>query len=121
MVAFHDVLLESTAGRFAIVSSVAASHPTATAAAYAAAKAAGEAWTLAMADSFATVRPDRTDGPAAVILLVGPEGGLARAEVAQAEARGFVAVGLGPRILRVETAAIVAVALAQAAGGGLGR
>ena len=70
MVAFHDVLLESPAGRFAIVSSVAASHPTATAAAYAAAKTAGEAWTLAMADSFATVRPDRTDGPAAVILII---------------------------------------------------
>ena len=34
-------------------------------------------------------------------------------------AAGFAAVGLGPRILRVETAAIVAVALVQAAAGGL--
>ena len=33
--------------------------------------------------------------------------------------QGFVPVGLGPRILRVETAAIVAIALVQAAAGGL--
>ena len=33
---------------------------------------------------------------------------------------GFVAVGLGPRILRAETAAIVAVALVQQAYGALG-
>jgi 16S rRNA (uracil1498-N3)-methyltransferase len=54
-----------------------------------------------------------------VILLVGPEGGLAEAEVAAARDAGFQVVGLGPRILRVETAAVVAVALAQAATGGL--
>ena len=52
-------------------------------------------------------------------LLVGPEGGFAAEEIAVAAAAGFVAVGLGPRILRVETAAIVAVALVQAAAGGL--
>jgi 16S rRNA (uracil1498-N3)-methyltransferase len=60
------------------------------------------------------------DGPAqAVTLLVGPEGGLAVAEVVEARTHGFVPVGLGPRILRVETAAIVALALVQAAAGGL--
>jgi 16S rRNA U1498 N3-methylase RsmE len=32
---------------------------------------------------------------------------------------GFVPVSVGPRILRAETAAMVAVALAQAAAGGL--
>jgi 16S rRNA U1498 N3-methylase RsmE len=37
-----------------------------------------------------------------------------------ARAAGFVPVGLGPRILRVETAAIVAVALAQESIGALG-
>jgi 16S rRNA (uracil1498-N3)-methyltransferase len=57
--------------------------------------------------------------PAPTALLVGPEGGLADDEVAAADAAGFVAVGLGPRILRAETAAIVAVALVQAAAGGL--
>jgi 16S rRNA (uracil1498-N3)-methyltransferase len=52
-------------------------------------------------------------------LLVGTEGGLAPGEVDEARAAGFTPVSLGPRTLRVETAAIVAVALAQAAAGGL--
>lgn len=52
-------------------------------------------------------------------LFVGPEGGLSANEISAAQAVGFVAVTLGPRILRTETAAIVAVALAQAATGGL--
>jgi 16S rRNA (uracil1498-N3)-methyltransferase len=52
-------------------------------------------------------------------LLVGPEGGFAPQEIALAAAAGFVPVSLGPRILRVETAAIVSVALVQAAAGGL--
>src|SRR6266700_3563747 len=49
----------------------------------------------------------------AVTLLVGPEGGFTDAEVALAQSSGFQVAGLGPRILRVETAAVVAVALAQ--------
>jgi len=57
--------------------------------------------------------------PRVVALLVGPEGGFTDDEVAAAEAAGFQVAGLGTRILRVETAAIVAVALAQAAAGGL--
>ena len=51
--------------------------------------------------------------PTAVELLVGPEGGLAREEVDAARERGFVAVGLGPRILRCETAGPAAVAILQ--------
>jgi 16S rRNA (uracil1498-N3)-methyltransferase len=54
-----------------------------------------------------------------VALLVGPEGGWTAEEVEAARRAGFVPVGLGPRVLRVETAAIVAVALVQAAAGGL--
>jgi 16S rRNA (uracil1498-N3)-methyltransferase len=58
-------------------------------------------------------------GPRHVALLVGSEGGFAAAEVEACRRAGFQPVGLGPRILRTETAAIVAVALAQAAAGGL--
>jgi 16S rRNA (uracil1498-N3)-methyltransferase len=67
-------------------------------------------------------RPLRAALPAvarATTLLVGPEGGFSAAEIAVAEAAGFTAVGLGRRILRVETAAVVAVALLQFAAGGL--
>jgi 16S rRNA (uracil1498-N3)-methyltransferase len=58
-------------------------------------------------------------GPGPVTLLVGPEGGFAAPEVDNARAHGFVSVSIGPRILRVETAALVAVALTQAALGAL--
>ena len=47
---------------------------------------------------------------AGVVVAVGPEGGFCPAEVAAAEAAGWVRVGLGPRVLRVETAAVVAAA-----------
>jgi 16S rRNA (uracil1498-N3)-methyltransferase len=57
--------------------------------------------------------------PVAVTLLVGPEGGFAEEEIAAAAHAGFEIVGLGPRILRVETAAVVAVALVQFASGAL--
>jgi NAD(P)-dependent dehydrogenase (short-subunit alcohol dehydrogenase family) len=51
--AFHDALVSSPAGRFALVSAKQAQAPSNTNAAYAAAKAAAEAWTLALADGFA--------------------------------------------------------------------
>jgi 16S rRNA (uracil1498-N3)-methyltransferase len=60
----------------------------------------------------------RGDEPA-IALLVGAEGGFSMEEAAAAAAAGFRAVGLGPRVLRSETAAIVAVTLAQAALGQL--
>lgn len=50
--AFHDQLAGSDVGRFVLVSSKQAQAPTATNAAYAAAKAAAETWTLALADGF---------------------------------------------------------------------
>ena len=48
-----------------------------------------------------------------VTLLVGPEGGLAPAEVAMAQRWGFQSVRIGPRILRTETAALAALAAIQ--------
>jgi 16S rRNA (uracil1498-N3)-methyltransferase len=42
--------------------------------------------------------------PAALCALSGPEGGLSPAEEAAALAAGFVATGLGPRVLRADTA-----------------
>lgn len=66
-----------------------------------------------------SLRQALVHGPRRVVVLVGPEGGFTQAEVSSAVGAGFLAVSLGPRILRSETAAIVAVALAQAAAGGL--
>jgi NAD(P)-dependent dehydrogenase (short-subunit alcohol dehydrogenase family) len=50
--AFHDQLAGSAHGRFVLVSAKQAQAPTNTNAAYAAAKAAAETWTLAFADGF---------------------------------------------------------------------
>jgi 16S rRNA (uracil1498-N3)-methyltransferase len=55
-----------------------------------------------------------------VAVVVGPEGGLTAQEVAGGEAYGFLAVGLGKRVLRTETAGVVAVALLQYRFGDLG-
>jgi 16S rRNA (uracil1498-N3)-methyltransferase len=44
-----------------------------------------------------------TLGAQAVILAVGPEGGLTATELAAAEAAGFLGVTLGPLVLRTET------------------
>jgi NAD(P)-dependent dehydrogenase (short-subunit alcohol dehydrogenase family) len=54
--AFHEALSRSADGRVVIVSQPGARHPTQGNAAYAAAKAAAEAWTLALADSFTGTR-----------------------------------------------------------------
>ena len=48
--------------------------------------------------------------PAAVTLLAGPEGGFTQVEAELARQRGFVALKLGPRVLRTETAALAALA-----------
>jgi 16S rRNA (uracil1498-N3)-methyltransferase len=57
--------------------------------------------------------------PAGVRLLIGPEGGFTPEEVNQARDAGFQVVSLGPRRLRVETAALTAVTLLQYAWGDL--
>lgn len=55
-----------------------------------------------------------------VQLLIGPEGGLGERDVQIARAAGFSAYRLGPRILRTETAGLVALAVLQARWGDLG-
>jgi len=52
---------------------------------------------------------------AEVTVASGPEGGLAPSELDLLARAGFSAVGLGPRVLRAETAPVVAVALIRAA------
>jgi 16S rRNA (uracil1498-N3)-methyltransferase len=51
-------------------------------------------------------------GPEAA-LAVGPEGGFTDEEIERARAQGWQVVGLGPRILRIETAAIIMAAWAN--------
>lgn len=51
--------------------------------------------------------------PQSVALLIGPEGGLSENEIAQAQAKNFNALTLGPRVLRTETAPIAAISLVQ--------
>lgn len=58
--------------------------------------------------------------PLRISVMVGPEGGLSAAEAQAAAAAGWELVTLGPRILRAETAALAAVALALAALGEMG-
>ena len=60
-------------------------------------------------------------GPGPAALLIGPEGGFAPEERAQLRAQPFVTpIGLGPRILRAETAVAAGLALWQAACGDWG-
>ena len=62
--AFHGQIAASSHGRFVLVSAKQAQAPTNTNAAYAAAKAAAEAWTLAFADGF------EPGGPTANVVVV---------------------------------------------------
>ncbi len=53
-------------------------------------------------------------------VIIGPEGGFTKEEVASAEEKGFIVTSMGRRILRAETAAISAVTLVQFLLGDLG-
>ena len=55
-----------------------------------------------------------------IVLLIGPEGGFSLDEAAAVAEAGGHSVTLGPRILRAETAALAALAVAQYAKGDLG-
>jgi len=55
----------------------------------------------------------------AVTLLIGPEGGFSPEEEAAALAAGALALSMGPRVLRTETAGLAALALLAGAWGGI--
>jgi 16S rRNA (uracil1498-N3)-methyltransferase len=57
--------------------------------------------------------PLPSDRQRPIVLLIGPEGGWAPEEQRLAQKQGFLALALGPRILRAETAAIAALSILQ--------
>jgi len=58
--------------------------------------------------------------PRSIWIVLGPEGGLTGPEVENATRLGYATAGLGPRILRAETAALAACTLVQHCFGDLG-
>ena len=57
---------------------------------------------------------DSLQKPASSInVFIGPEGGFSKEEVTLAKENGYIALGLGKRILRAETASVVSLALLQ--------
>jgi 16S rRNA (uracil1498-N3)-methyltransferase len=48
-----------------------------------------------------------------IILFVSPEGGFSEKEVLLGNEMGFISLGLGPRILRTETASITVLSVLQ--------
>lgn len=91
--AFHDALMRSGNGRFLLVSAAGAGKPTAGNAAYAAAKSAAEAWTLALGDSFRKLGGDNGPSAAAAILVIKAlVHDAMRAERPQAKFEGFTDV-----------------------------
>lgn len=66
------------------------------------------------------LRDRRYDGVRDFRLVIGPEGGFTREEIEQAGQAGFLPVGLGRRVLRVETAALAVLAVLQYERGAIG-
>jgi len=71
--------------------------------------ASGTRWVLSLDEQAQEVAASSGDGDAWT-LLSGPEGGLAREEENAARLAGFAPLSLGPRVLRAETAPLVALA-----------
>jgi len=61
-----------------------------------------------------------TPQPKKIMLMLGPEGGFDPGEVQRAQKHGFFTTGLGPRILRAETATLAACTLVQYRFGDMG-
>ncbi|NNG24269.1 16S rRNA (uracil(1498)-N(3))-methyltransferase [Telluria aromaticivorans] len=61
----------------------------------------------------------QANDPQALTLMVGPEGGFTREEEDAALASGALALSIGPRVLRTETAALAALAMLGGIWGGM--
>ncbi|MYX93934.1 SDR family NAD(P)-dependent oxidoreductase [Streptomyces sp. SID486] len=94
--AFFDALQRSDRGRYVLTSAAGTAKPTAGNAAYAAAKAAAEAWTLAMADGFrkagATEGAEGPSSAAAILVVKALVHDAMRAERPNAKFAGFTDV-----------------------------
>jgi 16S rRNA (uracil1498-N3)-methyltransferase len=67
-----------------------------------------------------TLAADRTQSVNRILVALGPEGGFTSREIDRAKDAGFTVAGLGPRILRAETASLAACTLMQFLFGDLG-
>jgi NAD(P)-dependent dehydrogenase (short-subunit alcohol dehydrogenase family) len=91
--AFHAALERGGNGRYLLTSAAGASKPTAGNAAYAASKAAAEAWTLALADAFRkSGGPDGPRAAAAILIVKALVNDQMRAERPNAKFAGFTDV-----------------------------
>ena len=88
-------------------------HPTEPFAAFAARSAGPELRLLPHPGGKASMRDFANRQPESVTFAVGPEGGFSDAEVAYAAAAAWHVIGLGPRILRADTAPLTLLALTQ--------
>ncbi|WP_128430064.1 SDR family oxidoreductase [Streptomyces cyaneus] len=91
--AFFEGLQRSDRGRYVLISAAGASNPTAGNASYAAAKAAAEAWTLALADAFRKAGgPEGPTSAAAILVVKALVHDAMRAERPHAKFAGFTDV-----------------------------
>lgn len=91
--AFDPGLTRGRGGRYVLISAAAASRPTAGNAAYGAAKAAAEAWTLALADAFRKAGgPEGPQAAATILVIKALVHDAMRAERPQAKFAGFTDV-----------------------------
>ncbi len=67
------------------------------------------------------LQPPRMVKPVKVFIMIGPEGGFDPKEITRAQQKGFLTVGMGPRILRAETATLAAAVMAQFVFGDMGQ
>jgi 16S rRNA (uracil1498-N3)-methyltransferase len=78
----------------------------------------GARWML-HPDGATRVRDLQATPPGELLLAVGPEGGFGEIDLDALHGAGFRGLSLGPRILRTETAGVVAIAALQALYGDL--